>query len=1129
MKKKWQDDALGKTFPRAAKILVKMKLTLCVILFSFFGAMASESYSQTTKLSLDLKNAKVKDALGAIENQSEFFFLYSEKLIDINREVNIEVRGSTIEKILDKIFEGTNVNYTVKGRQIVLTTPEANNIAGMPSVSQQQKRVTGKVTDTSGASLPGVAVVVKGTTTGVVTDNSGIYSLSNISENAILQFSFVGMITQEIIVKGQSTINVKLQDETTGVDEVVAIGYGIQKKSTITGSIATTKGENLVASNSTNISNALAGRLPGLTAIQGNGEPGAGSKISIRGISTLGDNSVLIVIDGIARDNAFDYIDQNEIASISVLKDAAATSVYGSRAANGVILVTTKRGSSAKPVFTYNTFMGFQQPTKYPKMMNAYQYATVQNAGLQNAGLPARYSDQEVADFKSGKTPGIDLYSLVFNKQAFQVSHNLNVNGGTDAINYFASISYLDQNGLYDANSFNRYSIRSNVDAKINSNLTISTDIDANVHQKNDAEWSAESLFYDCNFANPTIPFLNPDGSPNYKSSTTPLMAKTGYRKVGTNVLQASLSFRQELPFIEGLNLEGKATFAKEFTNGKNFLPPNYSYIGSYEGLRVPYGGYNGITAVSASSSQYLTTQYRLALNYDHNFGNHHLTGLMLFEQFDAKGDNIYAFRTNFPADNIEEIMFGGQVGKDANGSSFTDGRRSYVMRGNYEYKKRYFLEASLRADGSVAFPQSKKWGYFPALSAGWLLNEEAFIKDNPNLAFIDRFKIRASYGQVGNDRNVYNGRIPTYQYLQAFNLDGSSVQDGGTLIAGDSPAIMLAPGVLPNPNITWEKASIGNLGFDASLWGGKLQFDVDLFYKRTSDILGTRIRSIPATLGAALPSENYAIMDNKGIEISITRRGSIGKLNLYVNANGSFSENRVIKLDEPSNIPDYLLQTGRPYGFLVGYKAIGFFQSDTDVANYLPQFNGGQKPGDVKYADINKDGKIDPKDRTIVSMNNNQPKMTYGFTLGGSYEGFDFNILFQGVAKANIMLERTARNFAILAGDNNFVELLDYWTPQNPNAKYPAPSATAAPENQFDSNLYLRDASFLRLRSVNVGYTLPKHLLDKIRVEKLRIYLSGTNLFVLDKLMFDPEAETGSGNYYPQQRSFNLGFNFTF
>ncbi|HZK97150.1 MAG TPA: TonB-dependent receptor [Prolixibacteraceae bacterium] len=1096
-----------------------MKLTSFLILVTLMQVTASV-YSQSTLLSLSMKNASLKEVFREIEKQSEFTFLYNDAKINVNKEVNVDFQSVKVEDILNKVLNGTGIAFEVIDKQVVLSGKDQLTSA-VEAAQQQAQKITGKVTDQTGVSLPGVSIVVKGTSTGVVTDNNGNYSLSNIPENSTLQFSFVGMKSQEIAVGSKTTINVTLAEVTTAIDEVVAIGYGKQKKVTMTGSVATLNQKSLIEAAPTNITNALAGRLPGLIVVTGNGQPGQSSRLSIRGASTFGDNTALVVVDGIVRD--FDQIDPNEIEAISILKDASATAVYGSRAANGVLLITTKRGSSGKPTFNYNGFTGMQQPTEYPRMMTAFEYAKTMNEALKNTGRPLRYTDQQLSDFESGATPGTDWYGLTMRKNlSMQTQHNINVNGGTDAIKYFASLGYLDQDGMYDLINFKRYSIRSNVDAKINPNLVISLDLDASIRQNNGSGWSPYQIFADMISAAPVDPAYNPDGSVNYSASDPQDEIKTGYTKNNTNLWRTTLSFKQELPFIKGLSLSGKGSFGKQYSNNKNYMEPVVSYHGSYSGSAAYWGGYNSKIGLRNSFSEYNTTQYSINLNFNRTFGEHEVTGLMLFEKFDATGSSFNAFRTNFPASGLDQLFFGGQLEKDATGSEFNDGRLSYVGRGNYTYKKRYLFEASFRIDGSVAFPTTKKYGFFPAFSAGWRISEESFVKNNPGLDFIDEFKMRASYGEVGSDRNVYSGTTPTFQYLQGYNMSGS-------LISGNNVLSSISPGILPNPNITWESAAITNIGFDGSFWKNKFQFEMDLFYKRTSNILLSRIRSIPATLGASLPAENYAVVDNRGIEVSLTHNNNIGAFKFFVKVNGGFSKNKVITLDEPANVPDYLLQTGRPLGFIQGYKSIGFFQTDAEVASYMKQFNGGQKAGDVKYADINGDGKVDSNDQTIISMDNSTPKITGGLNLGGSYHDFDFNVLFQGAAKVFLLYNRSARNFFVNSAENNFAALLDYWTPENPNAAYPRPWINSNSNNSLTSNLYLRDASYVRLKSVDIGYTLPKIFLDRIHVQKIRVYVSGTNLLKLDKgLIFDPETENGEGSYYPQQRTYNIGINLT-
>lgn len=990
--------------------------------------------------------------------------------------------------------------------------------------------LSGKVTATNGKPLAGATVTVKGTTNATTTGDDGTFSLQVPDKKGVLVFSHVGFAAREVAYNGAGTINVTLEDDAKSMEQVVVVGYGTQKQTSVTGSVSAINGKELLQAPTTNVTNALAGRLPGLIAIQGSGKPGAGSFLSIRGFSTLGGdyaNSALVVIDGIVRDNGLDQIDPNQVASISILKDASATAVYGSRAANGVILITTKRGQAGKPTFNYNGYVGTQKPTVYPKMMNAYEYATTFNEALKNEGQAVRFSDQELADFKSGKA-GTDYYALTFRNHALQTQHNINVSGGSDAIRYFFSGGYTNQEGMFEAINYQNYSLRSNVDAKINPNLTISGDFDANSRSFNNSGYTAEQIFAEVIASSPNINVFNPDGSLNYQANFGSEYPKAGYGKDRVNILQTTLSFRQELPFIKGLAFSGKTSFGKEYTKSKDYRVAIVSYHDSYAGAKSYWGGGpNNQPTLEQGLSEYNTLQYNLSLNYNRTFGNHEVSGLALWEQFQANGNNFTATRNFFPASGLDELDFGGQEQQQAGGSSFEDARRSYVMRVNYAYMQRYFVEASARVDGSVAFPTSKKYGFFPAVSAGWRLSEENFIRDNANLDFIDNLKLRASYGRVGNDRNVYNGRVPTFQYLQAYNLSG-------TWIGGNNPLSTINPGVFPNPNITWESAAITNVGLDGGLWRNKLQFTFDVFRKRTSDILITRSRSTPGTFGASLPAENFAVVDNKGFEVSLTHNNNIGAFQFFVRLNTSYARNKVINIDEPAGKADYLVQTGRPLDFIAGYKSLGFFQSTEDVQNSPVQFNGGQKPGDVKYADVSgpggkPDGIVNQYDQTILSYDNDVPKLTGGLTIGGTFKNFDFSLLFQGASKVKFLLYRSAREFFVNSAENNFHELLDYWTPQHTNAKYPRP-LIGAEENNYDSDLYLRDASYVRFRTVDIGYTLPQSLLSRLRFQKIRVYFSGSNLFVIDKkLMFDPEAEATAGNYYPQQRTVNFGVNLTF
>lgn len=1122
----------------AAIILHVMKITIIQGALAFIFTISSFANDIRAQrlldrtVSMSVENMEIKKVLSEIQQQTGVKFSYSSRSIRADRKISFTATNNKLGHLLDLYFKPLQIEYKIVHRQLLLYASNQNEeVQQQKQVDQQsnvqeiKKRITGIVQNLKGEPLAGVTVQIKGREEYTTTDENGGFSIDVQDDNAVLVLSYTGYLMQEVTVGNESTLQIFLVSTPESLNEVVVVGYGTQKKVNLTGSVATVSGKELLQAPTTNLTNALAGRLPGLIAVNGNGKPGSGSRISVRGASTFGDNSALIIVDGNVRD--FEQIDPNEIESISVLKDASATAVYGSRAANGVILVTTKRGRTGKPTFNYNGFAGVQQPTSYPRVMNAAEYAVTKNVALANMGKPAKYTEQELDDIINGKVPETDWYDLTMNDNAFQTQHNISVNGGSEAIKYFLSLGYLDQNGLYDMINYKRYSIRSNVDAQINKNLVLSADFDARVQNNNGSGFSPEGIFDDITSAYPLDMAYNPDGTVFYTHEQHPVEEiKTGYQKIKTNILQATVSFKQEIPFITGLSLAGKASFGKEYVNNKHYQVPVLMNRQNENGETLeiyPFGGWNGKTGLYHGTNEYNTTLYTLNLNYNRTFGDHAVSGLALFEQFDATASDVYAFRTNFPANGLDELFYGGQEQKDAGGGSFNDGRQSFVTRANYTYKDRYLLEASFRFDGSVAFPESKKYGFFPAVSAGWRISEEAFMQNSNALSFIDNLKLRASYGVVGNDRNVYQGRRPTFQYLQVFN-------PAGTWINGTSVLSSIIPGVLPNPNVTWESAAIANIGVDGSMWNQKFQFEVDVFHKRTSDILLSRIRSIPATLGAQLPAENYATVDNKGLEVSVTHNNNIGALRLFVRANGSFSRSKVITLDEPANIPDYLRQTGRPLGFRLGYKALGFFESDEDVAKYLPQFNGGQKAGDVKYADINGDGKVDANDQTIISMDNNTPKITGGLSFGGSYKRFDLAVLFQGAAKVNIILDGTSRNFFQGGSRNGFANLLDYWTPENKDAAYPRPWEGPHPNNSLTSSLYLRDTRYVRLKSVDIGYTIPENILNKAGIDRLRLYFTGSNLFVWDKLkMFDPEIESANGLYYPQQRTLNVGVNLTF
>ena len=1118
MKKKWQDDALGKTIPGAVKILLKMKLTLCIILFSFLGAMASESYSQTTKLSLDLKNAKVKDALGAIENQSEFFFLYSEKLIDVNREVNIEVRGSTIEKILDKIFEGTNVNYTVKGRQIVLATPEANNIVGTPSVSQQQKKVTGKVTDTSGASLPGVAVVVKGTTTGVITDNSGIYSLSNISENAILQFSFVGMISQEIKVERQLTINVKFEDETTGVDEVVVVGYGTQKKVNLTGSVGAVSGENLTVSVPTNAVSALQGRLPGVTIAQSSGQPGSeGISVLIRGMGTMNYSGPMILVDGL--ESRMDNISPDDIESVSVLKDASSAAIYGSRAANGVILVTTKRGQKGVYQITYKGSTGWQNASSLPDHLSSAEYAELYNEGNKNQGIPARYSLDDISKYRSGvdpyNFPNTDWQALLLTEQGLTQNHSIAFSGGNESTRYRTSFEYFDQDGLIKRSNHKRYNVRINVDSQVKKWFTIglNTSLSRNNVTFPISPFSGgEEFFRQTNYIPPTVANKNEDGTWNRHTDGNPIawIDAGGLRNGNNSHLLGSVF--GELILLKGLTLKNIAGVNYSIDDNKRHVKTIDYYSNSVHTVQGP-------NSVTDDISRQQTITLQSLLNFDRKLGKHGIKVLLGA----SRESSLYAFngayRQNFPSNELDQLNGGSTAGMTNSGYLIESRLGSYFGRMNYDYNNKYLFEINLRRDASSKFARGNRVGWYPSVSAGWRVSEESFMQ---NITWISNLKLRGSWGQLGNNN------IGDYIYFQRVKL-GQNYNFGGEVADG------AATTVAANTGIGWEKTTELDLGIDIDLFKNKLiSFSADYYDRYTDDILTT----IPVSMVFGLPAPvvNAGAMRNKGVELLLEHNNVVGDFQYNVSINGAYNENVVEKFENPSK-GERIYAEGESWGSFYGYEVIGIYQTDAEAEASAHIEGAPVKAGDLIFKDQNStldgnpDGKIDGDDRVVLG--NTIPKITYGFNASLKYKGFDLSAFFQGAS--NVYRTIGGESFWAFDPNNALTMHLDRTIVENGSVVkqgyYPR-TLTTEKHNQELSSFSVLDASYLRMKNVQFGITLPATMLNVVHISKARIYVSGQNLLTFTKFpkSFDPELNSGSANgSYPQVKFYTFGIDLTF
>ncbi|MBL7969804.1 MAG: TonB-dependent receptor [Prolixibacteraceae bacterium] len=1105
-----------------------MKLTVFFLLAALIHVSASV-YSQQTKLSISLKNTSVKEVLRTIEDQSEFFFLYKNENIDVNRTVNVDIKEKSVEALLDQVFKGTTVSYEVVNRQIVLIDKEKGNLF---SEGQQQKSVSGKVTDSTGSPLPGVSVVVKGTTSGTITDFNGNYSLSNFHENATLQFSFVGMKVQELAVAGKTTINVKMVEDAIGIEEVVAVGYGTQKKGNLTGSVASVKSEKLTIAPIASAANTLVGRLPGLISKQTSGQPGSdAAELSIRGFG-----NALVIVDGI--ESSFNNIDANQIESVSILKDGAA-SIYGARAGNGVILVTTKRGQDQKPTITLNSSYTLQGVTAMLTPASSGQRTEMEREAWIQAGNPestAPWTAEAVAKFHAGNDPlypNTNWYKEVFRDWAPQQQHNLSVRGGSEKIKYYGFLGYTDQETMVKVNGggYKRYNLQSNIDAKITKDLTLRLDLASAIEQKHFSirglgngshTWGdlfGSKPWYPAHIPDPTkIAWGGIDVGSIYYTTNMDL---SGYSNNDSKNLRGTISLDYNIRAVKGLSVKAFANYLINDGLSKGFQKPGKFY--TYDPTSGVYTHASSFLTKATLGQNYSTNSVftqQYSVNYDNTFNeNHHITAMALYESIDYKGEWFSASRIDYLTSAIDQLFAGSTVGMSNNGSANEMGRKSFIGRLNYNYKNKYLLESIFRADASAKFPDEKRWGYFPSVSLGWVLSQEEFMKRFGNL---DMLKLRASYGQSGNDG------VGNFQYLSGYAY-------GATYILGSGPQQGLISTGLANPNLTWEKVSISNLGLDFSLFKRKLYGEFDVFYRLRSGIPATRITTLPTTFGAGLPPENLNDISDRGFELNLGTAGQIGELSYDIAGNISWSRAKWEKYEEPEYTdPDQkriYTNTGRWTDRVFGYKSDGLFTSQAEIDaldfEYL-QGNSSLRPGDIRFVDTNGDRKLDWKDQVEIGKSTT-PHWMFGFNTALKYKDFDLSALLQGAFGyyTNVSL-----------GGWYSSAMYDLrWTKENNNSNALIPRLGGAGSNGYGSDYSFRKSSYLRLKTVSIGYNVPKRFLDKSGIQQLRVYAAGINLLTfsnLNKYGFDPEAPTDRPDVqfiklYPQQRTISFGANISF
>lgn len=1041
-------------------------------------------------------------------------------------------------------------------------------LLALPLTMQAQTReVSGTVTSgEDNLTLPGVSVLVKGTTRGGVTDIDGNYRISLQSGDNVLVFSFVGFAPLEREVGNQSTINVTLMPDMQSLSEVIVVGYGEQKKETITGSVATVKGADLVKSPAMNLTNSIAGRMAGVIAVNRSGEPGYdGAGIRIRGSNTLGNNDALIVIDGIpARAGGIDRLNPNDIETISVLKDASAA-IYGARAANGVILVTTKRGKSGKPELTYQFNQGFAQPTVIPKLADAAQYGEMLN-DLHVYELPvgewraatdayratgsylrpngqqrtAPFSPEALAMHRAGTDPwnypNTDWYGETLKPWSPQTRHNLQLNGGNEDIRYLASLGYQNQDGYYknSATGFKQYDMRLNVDAKVNEFIDLQIGVLARQEARFFPTRSAGAIFRMQMRGKPHEPAFWPDGrpGPDIENGENPVVIttdKTGYDRDTRDYFQTNGTLNIKIPGVEGLKFQGTASVDKLSQFNKRWETPwtLYQRGSGFEAdgttpILVPSERGPAEPRLRQGNNNQLNILLGGVFTYEKKIQDHQFNILAGVNKETVEGDNFFAYRRFFISPAIDQMFAGGDAEKDNGGGAFERARLNYFGRVAYNYKEKYLFEFLWRNDGSYIFPEQTRFGFFPGVMAGWVVSEEEFWKSN--VPVMDFFKIRGSWGQMGNDQIFFGGQLQEYQFLSTYGFRSHILEN--------TEAKTLFETRVPNNAITWEVANNSNIGIEGSLLDGKVFFEFDYFYNKRTNILWRKNASVPESSGLAalLPAENIGEVENKGFDVNIGYRGQKGDLQYSISANGGYAYNRILFWDEPPGAPEWQRSTGLPMNTPAPvYLYDGVFATQEQIAAETLDYTAitnQLRPGDMRFQDVNGDGRITPLDRVRLDRNN-IPRFQGGVNMNAQWRNFDLSVLFQGAAGA-IALVSLGESGNI---GNYLLEFYENrWTIDNPSTEYPRIANRSDQYYSSGNDFWYRSSDYIRLKNLELGYTVPAQWGARFGMSNLRVYVNGLNLLTWDKLkVYDPESASPTGQYYPQARVINGGVSVTF
>lgn len=1103
--------------PRFKQIFRIMRISTFLLMVCVFCSYAGNAHSQNAKVSIRMNNVKLDKILNEIENQTDYLFIYNNQ-VDINKITSVKVKNEAVAQVLDRILSGTGINYELEGTHIILTTEAIKDL----HAQQQAKTVTGTVTDVSGEPIIGANIRIKGTTTGTITDIDGNFSIEA-EPQSVIEVSYIGYLTQETVINNQKSIRFLLKEDTKTLDEVVVIGYGVQKKADLTGSVANINTEKLNTQSNANIGQALQGKIAGVDIVSQGGAPGSGTRIMVRGIGTLNNASPLYIVDGMYM-NSIDHINPNDIASIDVLKDASSAAIYGSRAANGVIIVTTKEGSNTegKPIIDLSVNLGISTASKFLDMLDAKGWAEVTTIARQAIGKPALDMATDLAN-----KPDNDWQDIMF-RPALMQNYNLSVKGGGKYSTYYTGLGYFNQDGIVKGTNYQRYNIQSKNDYKrgifsAGTNLIISFSHDKPLHQELRGGMIGTILQ-----SVPTLEKYDDTREGGYGGTYGDVVnIPHPLAIIDDNIMDCYnenvkifANLYAQIELFKGLKYKLNLTPDFSFERYKNYLN-KYDF-----GLAT-----NSITQLTERQRRRRNILVENLLTFDRTFGEHKISALAGYTYQDSRFRHIQAYGEGLPQ-GLEEID-AATTNRSNEGNSWRSVLTSILGRVFYSYQNKYLFTATIRRDGSSKFGKNNRYGYFPSFSLGWNVAEEKFME---NVHWLDQLKLRGGYGVLGNQE------IDNYQYSSTITT-GINYPDGnGGLLQGAFPKNFA------NPDIKWEETAMTNVGIDFMAFNNRLSLTADYYVKNTKDILLTV--PIPISSGGANdPIRNAGKIRNNGFEFNLGWMDQPNPdISYGINLIGSFNKNKVIAMGSESgsikggstnqNITTSETKAGYPIGGYWLISTAGYFNSQEEVDAYAKdgkKIQPAAEPGDIKFVDANNDGVINDDDRVFQGS----PFPDFTFALNGNmrYKNFDLSIGLQGVLGNKIYNATRQTLEDVTKGSNFLASCLDYWTPENKNASHPRLTWDDPNRNtRAESDRYLENGSYLRLRSVQLGYTFPQTWF-KGAIQHARVYINAENLFTITSYSgYSPDVNADNANYrgfdnfiYPTNRTFMLGLNVTF